>query len=369
MLPSFVCLLTPTLPACCRMGRGSFRSVVGADADQQGALLPMDKTLHPVQGHLSWLAWPLRKERSWLIRESLSRITFGSGAQTVVWRRAELQAKRDPGRSSPLSRLWVCASPKRGLRQCHARERGLELIQESGVMTLPESIILNLRILVHQTVMTGLLVKIRWANPFGPTDSDKNIPWISSGSCLTHHSLLGTLIAHCWASHMVLVVKNLPANAGGIRDVSSVPGSGRSPGGGHGNPLQYSCLESPLDRGAWRAAVRGVDSARMHTVSVPLTTPSADTFIVCICWTVVSVRIMLVAMMNKTLKFESLSPIDVYLSLTWSMSTFMKKFRDWGSFYLVTLLSSRSLESYTSGQKTWDVCMENAHLLLNCLGL
>lgn len=103
MLPSFVCLLTPTLPACCRMGRGSFRSVVGADADQQGALLPMDKTLHPFQGRLSWLAWPLRKERSWLIRESLSRITFGSGAQTVVWRGAELQAKRDPGRSSPLS--------------------------------------------------------------------------------------------------------------------------------------------------------------------------------------------------------------------------------------------------------------------------
>lgn len=51
------------------------------------------------------------------------------------------------------------------------------------------------------------------------------------------------------------------------------------------------------------------------------------------------------------------------------MSTFMKKFRDLGSFYLVTLLSSRSLESYTSGQKTCDVCMENAHLLLNCLGL
>ena len=47
------------------------------------------------------------------------------------------------------------------------------------------------------------------------------------------------------ASQGALVVKNLPANAGDIRDVGSVPGSERSPGGGHGNPLQYSCLENP----------------------------------------------------------------------------------------------------------------------------
>ena len=51
------------------------------------------------------------------------------------------------------------------------------------------------------------------------------------------------------------VVKNLPANAGGTRDVSSVPGSGRSSGGRNGNPLQYSCLENPMDRGTWRVAV------------------------------------------------------------------------------------------------------------------
>ena len=57
---------------------------------------------------------------------------------------------------------------------------------------------------------------------------------------------------------MELVVKNLPANAGDTRDVGSIPGSRRSPGGGHGNPLEYSCLENPVDRGAWRATVRGV---------------------------------------------------------------------------------------------------------------
>ena len=57
---------------------------------------------------------------------------------------------------------------------------------------------------------------------------------------------------------MALVVKNLPANAGDIRDVGSIPGSGRSPGVGHGNPLQYSCLENPKDRVAWQATVHRV---------------------------------------------------------------------------------------------------------------
>ena len=57
---------------------------------------------------------------------------------------------------------------------------------------------------------------------------------------------------------MTLLVKNLPANAGGVRDAGSIPGLGRSPGGGPGNPLQYSCLENPQDRGAWWAIVHGV---------------------------------------------------------------------------------------------------------------
>ena len=51
------------------------------------------------------------------------------------------------------------------------------------------------------------------------------------------------------------MVKNPPASAGDVRDLSSIPGSGRSLGGGHGNPLQYSCLESPTDRGAWQTIV------------------------------------------------------------------------------------------------------------------
>ena len=61
---------------------------------------------------------------------------------------------------------------------------------------------------------------------------------------------------------MVLVVKNLPAKVDDVRDVRSVPGSGRSPGAGHGNPLQYSCLENLLDVGAWWATVLGVAKSR-----------------------------------------------------------------------------------------------------------
>ena len=53
------------------------------------------------------------------------------------------------------------------------------------------------------------------------------------------------------ASELALVVKNLPGNAGDIRDMRLIPGLGRSPGGGHVNPLQYSCLENLMDRGAW----------------------------------------------------------------------------------------------------------------------
>ena len=58
------------------------------------------------------------------------------------------------------------------------------------------------------------------------------------------------------------MVKSLPINAGDIRDAGLIPGLGRSPEGGHGNPLQYSCLENPMDRGAWQAIVLGVTKSQ-----------------------------------------------------------------------------------------------------------
>jgi len=75
---------------------------------------------------------------------------------------------------------------------------------------------------------------------------------------------------------VALVVKNPPANAEDIKDMASIPGSGRSLGVGHSNPLQYPCLENPMDRGAWQATVHGVakrwtclsDLACTHVIQV-----------------------------------------------------------------------------------------------------
>ena len=78
------------------------------------------------------------------------------------------------------------------------------------------------------------------------------------------------------------MVKNPPSSAGGVRYAGSIPGLERSPGGGHGNPLQCSCLENPMDRGAWRATVQGVAKSQtrlkrlsMHTEDLPLTSVSS----------------------------------------------------------------------------------------------
>ena len=63
------------------------------------------------------------------------------------------------------------------------------------------------------------------------------------------------------------MVKNLTANAGDGRDVGSIPGSGRSPGGGQGNPLQYPCLENPMDREAWQATVHRMAQSQTKSLS------------------------------------------------------------------------------------------------------
>ena len=76
--------------------------------------------------------------------------------------------------------------------------------------------------------------------------------------------LIRWLKVSMWALQAVLVVKNPPANAGDIRVAGLVPGLGRSPGGGHGNPSQYSCLENPMDRRPWQATVHGVAVSRMR---------------------------------------------------------------------------------------------------------
>ena len=66
----------------------------------------------------------------------------------------------------------------------------------------------------------------------------------------------------CWASEVALLVENMPANTGVVRDTGSIPGSERASGEGHGSPLKYSCLENPMDREAWQATVHGVSKSQ-----------------------------------------------------------------------------------------------------------
>ena len=93
------------------------------------------------------------------------------------------------------------------------------------------------------------------------------MPWSSFSECwalsqLFHSPHFSKNYLLAGASQVALVVKNQPANAGDIREAGSIIGSGRFPGGGHGNPLQYCCLENPKDRGSWWVTVHRVAKSR-----------------------------------------------------------------------------------------------------------
>ena len=95
------------------------------------------------------------------------------------------------------------------------------------------------------------------------SDSSKNVSPLPVGlgkNSLPKSFYLGLMML--WASQVALVVKNPPANAGDVRDKRLIPGLGRWPRAGHGNPLQYSCLENPMDRRAWQTTVHGVTKSR-----------------------------------------------------------------------------------------------------------
>ena len=87
------------------------------------------------------------------------------------------------------------------------------------------------------------------------------------------------------ASHVALVVKNPPANAGDVRDTGSIRGSGRSPGEGFGNPFQYSCLENPMDRGAWWVIVHRVTKSwtRLKRLSMHTHVHALKFYLILIC--------------------------------------------------------------------------------------
>ena len=98
--------------------------------------------------------------------------------------------------------------------------------------------------------------------------------------CLIHLGLPSTMRS-TWASQVVLVVKSVPAGKGDMRDSVSIPASGRSPGGGHGNPLQYSCLENPMDKEALQATVHGVTKSQTELKRLSMHTPMRFTYLSC----------------------------------------------------------------------------------------
>ena len=79
---------------------------------------------------------------------------------------------------------------------------------------------------------------------------------------VSSHGLLQTSVIGFKTHPNPVMVKNLPANSGEVRDVGLSPGFGRFPGGGNGTPLQYSCLENPMGRGAWRDTIHGFAKSR-----------------------------------------------------------------------------------------------------------
>ena len=109
-----------------------------------------------------------------------------------------------------------------------------------------------------------------WRIPWMEEPGGLQSTWLQSRTRLS--DFIHTHVLFSRASQVALVVENLPASAGDIRDMGLIPGSGRFRGGGHGNPLQYSCLETPTDRETWRATVHRVPKSQtqlkqlnMHT--------------------------------------------------------------------------------------------------------
>ena len=109
--------------------------------------------------------------------------------------------------------------------------------------------------------MTRTQVKKQKVNnpepPLQPTKAQPPQPWTTTVlpfACFVFCTRLKPV--------SLVVVKNMPAKTGDIKDTGSIPGSGRSPRGGNGNPVQYPCLENPKDRGAWQATVCGVSKSQ-----------------------------------------------------------------------------------------------------------
>ena len=114
-----------------------------------------------------------------------------------------------------------------------------------------------LRVGHDRVTSLSLFTFMHWRRKWQPTPRDGGAWWAAVYGVAQSRTRLKRRSSSS-SSKVALVVKNLLANARDMRDTGSIPGSGRSLGGGHGNPLQYSCPEKPIDRGDWWATVYGV---------------------------------------------------------------------------------------------------------------
>ena len=158
--------------------------------------------------------------------------------------------------SSPLTFYGIHENINNAHTQNHLRNFILESVQEKWLRN---------PMCRHRTWLMALTLWPRHLPPAGASVTSCKKTSRSSRSASTAESstvLIWLRYSKCWASQVALVAKNLSAKAGDIRDTGSIPGLGRSPGGRHGNPLQYSCLQNPMDRGAWWPIVRGVTKSQ-----------------------------------------------------------------------------------------------------------
>ena len=149
-------------------------------------------------------------------------------------------------------------------------------------MPLPPSWIHLIPVWFDMTWLSSLMSSRAFLDPFSFQKALTPTVLFSSTTVCSQSTLKGSLHCDIKSYGSIIfpggsVVKSPPANAGDAGDVGSIPWSGRSPGGGHGNPLQYSCLENPVDREAWTATIHRITNnqtwLREH---LPLAIPSLD---------------------------------------------------------------------------------------------
>ena len=227
-------------------------------------------------GHLMWRTDSLKRAWCW------ERLKLGGEGVDRGW---------DGWMASPTQWIWVWASSGSWWwtgKPCVLQSTGLQRVGHDWVTELNwNPLSPSQKELKVLWVHCGPVAKTLHSQGRGPRFDSWLGSWIPFATIKSSHIVIKTLHAatkawgsqkvkffakkwlnvfklawpHLMSSQVVLVVKNLPANAGDVRDACSISGrsnSGRPPGEGHGNPLQYSCLENPMDRRAWQAAVHGI---------------------------------------------------------------------------------------------------------------